>query len=75
MAWGGKRFGAGRPKKNKSDVRPIHSIRATGDEWAVIKPFADFVKMSMLCRLYADDSLKRLAKKLNEIGEINLESD
>lgn len=45
--WGGKRPGAGRPKgsfKAKSEQRKQHQLRATEDEWEVIKRFATIVK-------------------------------
>lgn len=45
MAWGGKRSGAGRPKKDKSEVTPSRSIRANKEQWKVIKPFVMLVKM------------------------------
>lgn len=65
MSWGGRRAGAGRPKKEKSDISPSHSIRAKEDEWEVIKPFACLVKMGYTheCWQALSDLIKKLDKK------------
>jgi len=45
--WGGKREGAGRKtgwRKESSEQRPGHQIRAFNDEWNLIKEFANLVK-------------------------------
>ena len=41
--WGGKRDGAGR-KPTAGIAREQHQVRATPDEWQIIKAFADIVK-------------------------------
>lgn len=41
---GGKRAGAGRPRKDKSDMRPSHHVRAYPFEWQVIKQIIDLVR-------------------------------
>ena len=44
---GGKRPGAGRPKgtlKGYSDARPQHQMRATDEEWELIKRFGKLLK-------------------------------
>lgn len=45
--WGGKREGAGRKigwRKENSEIRPTHTIRAFDDEWNLINAFAKIVK-------------------------------
>lgn len=42
--WGGVRPGAGRPKKPEKDLRKMKSMRATDDEWELIKEFSKIVK-------------------------------
>lgn len=63
MSWGGRRAGAGRPKKEKSDISPSHSIRAKEYDWDIIKPFACLVKMGY----YEEccDALRDLIEKLD----------
>ena len=39
--------GKGRPfgwRKEKSEIRPTHTVRAFDDEWILIKKFAELVK-------------------------------
>ncbi len=61
--WGGKRQGAGRPKKGKSDARPQHQLRAYDSEWEIIKPFADLVKKGYIeeCRKVLNELLKKIS--------------
>lgn len=45
--WGGKRSGAGRPVgtlKGYSEARPQHQMRATDEEWELIKRFGKLLK-------------------------------
>lgn len=42
--WGGVRPGAGRPKKAEEDLRKMKSMRATDEEWELIKEFSRIVK-------------------------------
>ena len=45
--WGGKREGSGRKvgwRKEVSEMRPTHTIRAFDDEWALINKFSKIVK-------------------------------
>ena len=65
MSWGGRRAGSGRPRKLKSDASPTHSIRASKEDWEVIKPFAMLVKMGFRheCWLALADLAKRLDAK------------
>lgn len=45
--WGGKRAGAGRPVgtlKGYSDARPQHQMRATDEEWELIKRFGKLLR-------------------------------
>lgn len=64
MSWGGRRAGAGRPRKEVSSIRPTHSIRASREEWAIIKPFADIVKMGYGFDL--DTIIRRGLEKMDE---------
>ncbi|MBR6298644.1 MAG: hypothetical protein IKR34_05310 [Candidatus Gastranaerophilales bacterium] len=64
MSWGGRRAGAGRPKKIKSDVSPSHSIRAKLREWEVIKPFSMLVKMGYIWE--CEEALKEVIRKLDK---------
>lgn len=41
---GGARPGAGRPRKNKEELRTMKSMRATAEEWEIIKEFARILK-------------------------------
>ena len=41
---GGARPGAGRPKKPKDELRTMKTMRATKEEWEIIKDFARFLK-------------------------------
>ena len=54
---GGKREGAGRPKKEISTARPQNQIRAYPEEWALIKRFAELVKSD---RMKAENILNSL---------------
>ena len=45
--WGGKREGSGRKvgwRKEISEERPGHQIRAFADEWQLIRRFAKLIK-------------------------------
>lgn len=45
--WGGKRPGSGRPVgtlKGYSEARPQHQMRATDEEWELIKRFGKLLK-------------------------------
>ena len=47
MSWGGKREGAGRPKK-EGEVRKMRAMRATNHEWELIQKFAKIIKKGNL---------------------------
>lgn len=41
---GGRREGAGRPRKQDKIQRKVHSIRAFDDEWELIQEFKNLVR-------------------------------
>lgn len=53
---GGKREGAGRPRKDKSEIRPSHHVRAYPDEWAIIKKFIALIRKKDITEI--DTALK-----------------
>lgn len=65
MSWGGRRTGAGRPRKIKSNIKPSHSIRASREEWAIIKSFAEIVKSSYTGYCQAEKYLDDLVTALD----------
>ncbi|GHN44937.1 hypothetical protein ME804_00020 [Lactobacillus delbrueckii] len=74
MPRGGFREGAGRPKTG----RKVHTIRATDEEWKLIKAYAEQVKVGKLSEVKMTKSVEKLkpatkkktksSKKLGQLG-------
>lgn len=70
MPQGGRRVGAGRPRKEKSDARPQHQMRAYPQEWELIEPFAKIVKSSCAGYAEAKNFLNNFSYELNSKLEV-----
>lgn len=59
MSKGGRREGAGRPKKD-GELRQMRSMRATSDEWELLQRFAKVIKYGdkVACRKFLDEQEK-----------------
>ncbi len=58
MPRGGYREGAGRPKSG----RKVHTIRATDEEWRLIKAYSEQVKAGKLPEKIVTQKTKKIAK-------------
>ena len=63
--WGGKRAGAGR-KATAGEVRQMHTLRATQNEWDLILRFAKIIKYGNLdaAKKFVNDYSTATFKKL-----------
>jgi hypothetical protein len=75
MPRGGFREGAGRPKSG----RKVHTIRATDEEWKLIKAYAEQVKLGKLPELSKAKEVKpvketkaavKKAKRTKKLGQL-----
>lgn len=72
MPRGGFREGSGRPKSG----RKVHTVRATNEEWELIKAYAEQVKAGKLPELSKVKEVKesksavKKAKSINKLGQL-----
>jgi hypothetical protein len=67
MPRGGYREGAGRPKSG----RKVHTIRATTEEWDLIKVYAEKVKAGKLPeKIEVQKTKKSVVKKTKKLGQL-----